>query len=443
MALARRKQHSADENPSTRAEDGSEMAEVASETTLLGILPRQRHKERKRVKAPHTSKHYPFRTLPTEIVVEIFTHFPPAYPFRPPATGILSPAVLSQICHEWREIALSIPTLWRAISLSLNSDSSSDKKRKTQLLLLETWLDRSRSCSLSIALIDKSFWNVQESLVEPFLQAIVAHCNRWEYLDLQVPLELSSLLKGDMPLLRGLQLGFTKGTGITPSDPVPVFQETPQLREANLGSINPDEITLPWTQFTRLTTQFLPGSSCWDMVEMMDNLVYCKLCSLGASRPRHIHLMQLETLIIRDEVPSSPDGFIDSWILPSLRELQIPEDYLRPDPVHTLVDFVSRSGCSLEDVCITGRDSPVSADTYRRALPSIPTLVTSPHYQGEYDEDDPERWGNPAGGTGSNIGSNLNKGSNEDEEEFDGEYFNGEESGVGREGEGNDTGYGG
>ncbi|KAJ7113015.1 hypothetical protein C8R44DRAFT_552140, partial [Mycena epipterygia] len=55
---------------------------------------------------------YPVLTLPDEIVSEIFVGTLPEYPLSPPVYGLLSPTSLSQICHQWREIALSTPMLW-------------------------------------------------------------------------------------------------------------------------------------------------------------------------------------------------------------------------------------------------------------------------------------------------------------------------------------------
>ncbi|KAJ6464386.1 hypothetical protein C8R45DRAFT_785759, partial [Mycena sanguinolenta] len=60
---------------------------------------------------------YPVLTLPTEIITEIFIRVPPPYPGTAWLSGPLSPTPLTQICREWRQIALSIPSLWRAINL--------------------------------------------------------------------------------------------------------------------------------------------------------------------------------------------------------------------------------------------------------------------------------------------------------------------------------------
>ncbi|KAF8215579.1 hypothetical protein K438DRAFT_602863 [Mycena galopus ATCC 62051] len=86
-------------------------------------------------------------TLPNEITAEIFTHFLPPYPDCPPFAGPHSPTLFTQICHEWREIALGTPTLWRAMA---PSDLSISFDRRVHLC--ETWLRRSRSCPLSLSL---------------------------------------------------------------------------------------------------------------------------------------------------------------------------------------------------------------------------------------------------------------------------------------------------
>ncbi|KAJ7280798.1 hypothetical protein C8J57DRAFT_1174426 [Mycena rebaudengoi] len=67
---------------------------------------------------------YPVLTLPTDITSEIFVHFLPPYPERPPTTGLSSPHILGQICRTWREIALSMPRLWRAISYDVSNQGA-------------------------------------------------------------------------------------------------------------------------------------------------------------------------------------------------------------------------------------------------------------------------------------------------------------------------------
>ncbi|KAJ7262492.1 hypothetical protein C8J57DRAFT_1719396 [Mycena rebaudengoi] len=94
--------------------------------------------ERQRLQAPLDAYRYPILTLPTEVTSEIFIHFLPVFPERPPPTGLLSPTLLAQICRTWRSIAFNTPRLWRAIKLDLN-DSTPPSAAMT---LLKTYTAR-------------------------------------------------------------------------------------------------------------------------------------------------------------------------------------------------------------------------------------------------------------------------------------------------------------
>ncbi|KAJ7164521.1 hypothetical protein C8R46DRAFT_1278943, partial [Mycena filopes] len=101
-----------------RASDRLRIAEIDTKIDRLQRRIRALHAEKQAVKARLDAYRYPVLTLPDELVSEIFIHFLPDYPSAPPLSGIHSPTILTQICHLWREIALSNPLLWRAISLN-------------------------------------------------------------------------------------------------------------------------------------------------------------------------------------------------------------------------------------------------------------------------------------------------------------------------------------
>jgi hypothetical protein len=54
---------------------------------------------------------YPVLALPNDVVSEIFIHALFSLPAPIPAPP--SPTILAQICHKWRDIALSTPALWK------------------------------------------------------------------------------------------------------------------------------------------------------------------------------------------------------------------------------------------------------------------------------------------------------------------------------------------
>jgi hypothetical protein len=71
--------------------------------------------------------------------------------------------------------------------------------------------------------------------------------------------------------------------------------------------------------------------------------------------------------------------FLETFIIPALRSLKIPEEFLEPNPVDSLSGFISKSGCKLEEVHITRRRS-LRQDSYRKAFPLI--------HQFSFDEED-------------------------------------------------------
>ncbi|KAJ7894013.1 hypothetical protein B0H13DRAFT_2526169, partial [Mycena leptocephala] len=133
---------------------------------------------------------YPVLTLPNEIVSEISIHFLPVYPLCPPFIGVFSPTTLTQICCQWREVALATPELWRAIGSSDHRISFEQQRHITV-----NWLIRSRFCPLSIVL------ERPDSRTPELLATLIPHRARWEHLQLGIQPRHLPPLEGPMPLL--------------------------------------------------------------------------------------------------------------------------------------------------------------------------------------------------------------------------------------------------
>ncbi|KAF8215577.1 hypothetical protein K438DRAFT_1798889 [Mycena galopus ATCC 62051] len=281
---------------------------------------------------------YPVLALPNEITTEIFTHFVPPYPDCPQFVGPDSPTLLTQICHEWREIALGTPTLWRAMTPSDRSISSD-----RCVHLCEAWLHRSRSCPLSLSL---EFGYLDRA--PQILSALVLHRARWEYLDLRLYSSHLPAIEGPMPLLR-----FTL--------------------QAEFFS----KVVLPLGQVTSLTLKAVSRSEYAVILRQTCNLVQCELdvwYDRGAvddlPPDNDIELPCLESFVFRNQdVPwTIAAGYLADFRLPALRSLQLAESFLEPEPIDALASFISKSGCTLQ-VCFLSRD-PLLAP-FREAFPSI------------------------------------------------------------------------
>jgi hypothetical protein len=138
---------------------------------------------------------------------------------------------------------------------------------------------------------------------------------------------------------------------------------------------------------------------CTYVLEHSVNLTYCELILYGDYEATQadvgITLAHLEKLVLWKwlEEENGPTGYLETFIVPALRRLQVPDDFLLPDDdlgpdaIDALHSFVSKSGCKPEEVFITGpRSRP--KDSYRRAFPSINFSFNSAITDWEYNKDE-------------------------------------------------------
>ncbi|KAJ6589391.1 hypothetical protein B0H19DRAFT_1103753 [Mycena capillaripes] len=319
---------------------------------------------------------YPVLTLPPEIVAEIFLNFIPTYPESASLLGSLSPVVLCQICRHWRAIALSTPTLWRAIRIDIHN-SRSDKTLPAQLEFVKAWLSRSGECSLSINLSD--FSNLP--LGNQFLQTLLLHCSRWEHADLLVPLEHFSLLQAaDMPLLQELKIG-PNDLPDTTATTVSIFDRSLRLTHVVLTEdFVPSVIRLPWAQLTHLTGLCLFEHECTEILSCTTQLVRATITVFGSSQPYSpppnvLELPHLRHLIlfVRDIAIASGVclwKILDNCTLPALRTLWLSGACIS---VESIAALLARSQCILEELHITNAD--LSEFEYREVLPPVGQLT--------------------------------------------------------------------
>ncbi|KAJ7257080.1 hypothetical protein C8J57DRAFT_555544 [Mycena rebaudengoi] len=307
-------------------------------------------------------------TIPTEIMSQIFIAFLPAYPERPPVTGLLSPALLGQICRNWREIAFDTPWLWRAIEIYLHKGSSVD----TQLNVLTTWLSRSKNCSLSVS------FETDPSLEHPpFTAAFLSHSTRWEHIPLIIPYGDLLWIEGSFPLLRHLTLG-TIDDYVAGGEPVAtLFRDAPQLKSVVLGVFfYPPQVVLPWSQLTSITAERIDPAVAADILRQATALLDFS-CTVwdddivpGAVPP----LIHLQSLILRDDNngPYPQKLLLDALTAPALEHLTISERELGHESISTIAAFLSRSHCSLQSLHATEAMLPKTA--YCTAFPSVPII---------------------------------------------------------------------
>ncbi|KAJ7807942.1 hypothetical protein B0H13DRAFT_1928737 [Mycena leptocephala] len=340
---------------------GARIADLESQILGLERSLTTLRKERDLSQTRLDSYTYPVSNLPNEIVAEIFTvHFLPPYPLRPPFRGRLSPNVLTQICRKWREIALACPALWRAIPLP-----SSDCDSPQFLEMSERWLSKSGCGPLSIE-IDGIFSPSPELLAIPYRV-------RWEYLRLCYAHHRPPLgtLEGPMPLLRRLELIGHWGGSLITGDEAPLLRTVIIRDESDLSSM-----VMPWVQLTSLTIELVFIHECAPILRQASNLISCALGVIGESRVDgelpDIRLLFLRTLLISNPHGEPITGLVEALVVPRLRTLQMPKQFLGEEPIEALASFISKSACTLKLLRISSEYPRVNdLRLYRNEFPSI------------------------------------------------------------------------
>ncbi|KAJ7648675.1 hypothetical protein DFH06DRAFT_1423373 [Mycena polygramma] len=341
--------------------DRARVAELEAEITLLEVSPSARNAlldEKMRVHARLHAVKYPVLTvtLPNEIISEIFSHFLPIYPLCPPLVGLHSPTILTHICCHWREIALSTPSLWRAMSFFGRKTTFHNRicRRETTLVLelqlSKLWLRRSRALPLAISI------DYRCSPVSKIFEVIVPHRPRWEHIEFSIADSDLPTIVGPMPLLQYLSVELTVDE---PSNTVPIeILDVPRLRTAVLSEGGTFSVALPWGQLTCLVLNAVQQHEYVPILRQTPNLRQCDLSMRFIdSNPRHeIILPWLEALTLNETHNQMTATRIpDTFVVPALRSLQIPEFFLGRDPVDALRSFISTAGCTLQSVHIPAR----------------------------------------------------------------------------------------
>ncbi|KAK7035847.1 F-box domain-containing protein [Favolaschia claudopus] len=313
---------------------------------------------------------YPVLTLPNEIIFEIFTNVLPPYPECAPYLGLQSPLNLTHICRKWRQIALATPQLWRALLLG---------PANVRHDLQDVWLHRSGCCPLSIVVADEYTPDQTVYRGGEFLEAILPHRSRLEYLRLASVGLFSPPIQGSWPSLRHLDLDLDYRVHFD-------FSDAPLLRSVCLELVTAASVELPWTQLTSLRMHTIRFDQCIPILQRTTNIVRCELDLQVDSEVDNImvvsgasvalpHLKSLRLSVGSDDVSTTDClSFLD---LPALSNLEFDEELLSPDPIGSLRSLISRSCCKLDRVRVGGIRSVVD-ESYQAVFPSIIFTFISP-----------------------------------------------------------------
>ncbi|KII85909.1 hypothetical protein PLICRDRAFT_301013 [Plicaturopsis crispa FD-325 SS-3] len=337
-------------------------------------MPRNRRKGRSRTlesrkMTTHTS---PVGLLPTELLAEIFL-----FSVRTPTLALLDPAeppmVLGSVCSQWRQIALSIPSLWSSLHIVIYETMDPS--------ILDACLARSGTHLLTLEVFSSGFLDDGTRL----MQSLAAHCKRWQSVHFNVRLDdfrALSDIRGSLPALHTLRITHEDNTedDWSSSMSVPdIFEHAPHLRVFQIdASVHGNLTRLPWTQLTHFTASKCDINYIRFIVENMPSLRVCTLDNAGYEEEslgsgfepvaRHTNLRAL-TIVSGDK--HFVWSVFEYCTLPALTELVTSGNHFGRLPA-SFNEFLRRSGCRIEKLAVVSCGS-------RWTGVRLPALIESLH----------------------------------------------------------------
>ncbi|KAJ7248446.1 hypothetical protein C8J57DRAFT_717805 [Mycena rebaudengoi] len=304
----------------------------------------------------------PIRRLPFDLLGEIFSWTLPHLYFHEDYFSSmdmsLSPWVLTHICRRWRNVSLSLSSLWSNISIR-----ESDRHPALRLLL-SAQLHRSGSYPLAISL----------AYCHEALEPLVCHSNRWHTISVTMHQRMVPLLNqtaGRLPLLRSVT-----HRGVQDVSHCTAFQTAPHLRHVYTSN---STLPAPYAQLVRLNRpapQTFPEAAG---LRLAHNLIELTLRSIRPLKDiGTVELPRLRRLRVHDGL------VLDSLVLPVLEDICITGQLL------PLASLVHRSHCSLRKLICLDSSPEISVLQHLSALTElhceqvqfvgiITSLIVSPH----------------------------------------------------------------
>ncbi|KAJ6566973.1 hypothetical protein B0H19DRAFT_1139029 [Mycena capillaripes] len=202
---------------------------------------------------------YPVLTLPTEITTEIFKWCCEAGLRLLPS---VAPLLLTRVCRDWRELALSSAALWDTIDEIEFNDPLEDED------FISKWFSRAGTRPLSFGII------YPEHLESHYLESVIhRHASQLQWLDVMTHLDILSDFGAiqPFPILSDLSLCSMSPHGPIQSQ-IDVFCHAPSLRRLSLECLPPSALNLPWAQLTKTTLSFVSLTECLNFLRLATSL---------------------------------------------------------------------------------------------------------------------------------------------------------------------------
>ncbi|KAJ7457441.1 hypothetical protein FB451DRAFT_1274899 [Mycena latifolia] len=332
------------------AEPMDELARIDAQIDEMKIAIRQLKTMRASLNAEieaHRALISPMRRVPQDILLEIFfaclptTHNALIDPLE-------APMLFGRICASWRSVAYSTPNLWSSLHIpalpSSNWLSTVPADLEDELAkVVETWLDRSATCPLSVSLCrGRDDIDAPGSLNQLIrVSGRIRRLRIWGFIKDVRPLVF--MPAADFPSLESIDIQCPPDSDqlLTFWDTVSVFH-APNLHRITLDiSTEPLTLPIPWSQITDLNLTCFPiwsdtpggdpgglnQNGAQTLLRRCPNLVRCFLRVTQAipfvAGPT-ITLPHLEALVLLNRVDTVE--FMQTLIVPKLVHLGVGEE---------------------------------------------------------------------------------------------------------------------
>ncbi|KAF8190004.1 hypothetical protein K438DRAFT_939405 [Mycena galopus ATCC 62051] len=294
----------------------------------------------------------PVLSLPTEITVEIFSHYvEKRHDIRRRDAG---PLILVSVCQSWREICLSTGSLWASLFIILNFEYDWD----IHLPFVQRWLSRAGSYPLDL------FVSVPRGVQSRVLSSLAQYSSQWRSLGFTFYDSSSALNNLDIPSLTELEISdVPTGSHMV----LNAFGEAPSLRKVRLANASLETIHLPWIQLTHLSA----GGYLAECVEILNKTRNLKVLDVSID-PWHTTRSDLSVTLPHLRTFTCSDGpecmLLGHLTLPVLKTIKLSN--LESDGVARFLKLGARSEWSLRSIRLTAMEYADSI-TCLRSLPSL------------------------------------------------------------------------
>ncbi|KAF4611614.1 hypothetical protein D9613_004511 [Agrocybe pediades] len=238
-----------------------------------------------------------FKKLPAEILYSVFESYVSADPALPRdgfgtfdescrRKKMARPTVLSQICSQWRQVALATPRIWTTVVLVW------DVSAEEEIDCVREWISRTRGFPLDI-FIDTSWESLRRSddwpcpfdAVRPsffhLLQAIASTSAQWRYFTAHAPycvLEYLGQHVKNLGLLEELNINRLFSSEVSPhrfwagSQPAPKSVHLLECSECS-----PNKMNVQWNAVTTIWVARITTEECLTLLSSARELITCTI----------------------------------------------------------------------------------------------------------------------------------------------------------------------